>query len=289
MNATSVKLLRGNIMIIIINTPNRNDKAELQRNANYLCKSNNHGIINFIDGLVVDDNYDKTTELNIISHGNPNDVAGIKPAQLAAAIGKYINNIHHSKGITVNQINLMACNTGREWEGKQAYAEKFAEELSQVILTSETIEVTAPNGMLVFYPNGEKAVIEDINPCKIDDNLMSEIGTINIDNIETAKEKVQPLLIKGNEFSTFNSVSVQYYVKAALHPRSKIELEDSTHRTPFFCKKDTNTFFMSNETYNWLTMQYSKIEDQYVNAQRKISSDKKNPKEDFDDLRIVIK
>ena len=243
-------------MLIIINNPTRNDKKELDTNANYLREVlPNHKRIYLSEGINVNE-HDGNNELNIIAHGSPIDVGSMAPSELAKSIGTYINGVFDTYNVIINKINIYACNTGREYNGEQAYAEKFALLLSHEIRINTTIEINAPNGILVFYPNGEFDVLRDENPFGTDKIFVQEVNEIFTDDIEKAKGKVKPLLVKGEPFSIFTSVPIKNLLKAAIDDKTQIEQNNMNDKTPSFYESN-HTFFMSSETYSWLTKQYS--------------------------------
>lgn len=257
-------------MIIIINTPGRDDEAELRTNAGYLQQGNrSHQIVNLRDiesqlnltggGKVDTDNLDT---IYIVSHGYPSALAGLSPAELAHKIGLYIDRLFHDHKIMVSTVNLSACNTGKVWQGKRAFVEEFADELSFALTVPTFVTVTAPNGMLVYYPNGESAVIADKDPYVIDAGLDREISAIDTSDVSTAKEEIKPYLEKSPMLTT---VAVPMCILANHHHDVAIsDADGEDNKSGYFDDSGAGqyTFYTNSLTYNYAVGLFAKKESE---------------------------
>lgn len=240
-------------MIISLYRPNMDDEYSINTNIAYLLKKVlNHRVVN-LNSLSND--FDGQSTMYIVGHGTPHDIGKITPQELAVIIGNYINGVYQMTGISINKIYFSGCNTGKNFEGKPSCAEIFATELSKLLETEEVIEVIAPNGVLVYYPNGGTAVIEDNDPYKEDDHNLEAVAEIDTSDIFDAEEKITPYLAK-IPFHSFNAFSIKKILKSSNNLKVDVNLDNKN--SPYL-HKSGRFFALNSQAYNLITEEWAAL------------------------------
>lgn len=258
-------------MIIYIYTPGRNDKAEIDTNVEYLAKTlpnKRKSELRNVDNLAKDSN---DAVIYIIAHGSPSQIGQLSPKDLAETLAKYINTSQPN----AREIYLYACNTGQVIGDGYSYVQLFSRELSKRLTIENTIEISAPNGMIVFYPTGELDIVKDATPLERNDALMREVKEIDTSNVVQAKKKIQPYL-EPKPFSSFNAIPAKRIIEQAKTIKIDYDptLDNSQYpyvyfkKIGFFEANESNSAKssanVSNDTYNYLTELYAEMDTESV-------------------------
>lgn len=261
-------------MIIYIYTPGRNDKTEIDTNVGYLANAlPNQRKSEFKDaGNLAQD--DRDIVIYIVAHGSPSQVGKLTPKVLSEILVEYI----HAKQPNVKEIYLYACNTGQAMGNGYSYAQLFSRELSKRLTTENTIEISAPNGIIVFYPNGELDIVKDTSPLESNDALMREIKEIDTSNVAQAKEKIKPYL-DPSPFNSFNAIPAKRIIEQSKMVRIDYDAALDAAKYPyvyfskiyFFQAAESNmanvekvSANVSNATYNYITELYAEVDTESI-------------------------
>ena len=263
-------------MIIIINTGWLDDEVELKVSASYISKMNpEHDILKLAN--LADAKSDKQTTLYIVAHGEVDSIAEYSPKKLAKLIGAYVNRIHIEHQINIEHIFFSSCNTGNISQGRAPFAEKFAKELSEILISTDIITVTAPNGILLYLTDGETLVVKDYSPMQADEEYLGFLR--HIDN--SSKEKALVLLqdhLEPTPFVEYSAMNINYLLTSnkELIVIEEENEEKEDHRESIFSPKiGRNSIFISSGTYNFLTERFAMKETSDTNEEANSRTNKR--------------
>jgi len=152
-----------------------------------------------------------------------------------------------------------------------SFADEFADELSKRLATNKTINITAPNGILVFYQDGNVEILRDDKPLERDEIYMAKIANIDISKAD-AKEQAQEF-VEEKPFTSCSSVNIMRVFKSTqpivtnIPDEYKYEEDEKEHGvTPEFKPKiifdnyddeGKPCISVTPRTYQWLTKLYA--------------------------------